>query len=68
MTKNMGNTDRIIRTIIALIAAYLYFGGIVTGTLGIVLIVVAVIFLLTSLISFCPLYAIFGLRTCPAKK
>jgi uncharacterized membrane protein YtjA (UPF0391 family) len=68
MTKNMGNADRIIRTIIALIAAYLYFGGIVTGTLGIVLIVVAVIFLLTSLISFCPLYAIFGLRTCPAKK
>jgi uncharacterized membrane protein YtjA (UPF0391 family) len=68
MTKNMGNADRIIRTIIALIAAYLYFGGIVTGTLGIVLIVVAVVFLLTSLISFCPLYAIFGLRTCPAKK
>lgn len=68
MKKNMGTTDRIIRTIIALIAAYLYFGGIVTGTLGIVLIVVAAVFLLTSLVSFCPLYAIVGLRTCPAKK
>lgn len=68
MKKNMGTTDKIIRTIIALIAAYLYFSGIVTGTLGIVLIVVAVIFLLTSLISFCPLYSIVGLNTCPVKK
>jgi uncharacterized membrane protein YtjA (UPF0391 family) len=68
MKKNMGSADRIIRTIIALIAAYLYFGGIVTGTLGIVLIVVSVIFLLTSLVSFCPLYSIVGLNTCPAKK
>ncbi|MCH6199875.1 DUF2892 domain-containing protein [Aquiflexum sp. LQ15W] len=68
MKKNMGTTDRIIRTIIALIAVYLYFGGIVTGTLGIVLVVVAAVFLLTSLVSFCPLYTLFGLRTCPAKK
>jgi len=68
MKKNMGSADRIIRTIIALIAAYLYFGGIVTGTLGIVLIVVAVIFLLTSLVSFCPLYSIVGLNTCQVKK
>jgi len=68
MKKNMGTTDRIIRTIIALIAAYFYFGGIVTGTLGIVLVVVAAVFLLTSLVSFCPLYTIFGLKTCPAKK
>lgn len=68
MKKNMGTTDRIIRTIIALIAAYLYFGGIVTGTLGIVLIVVAAVFLLTSLVSFCPLYSIVGLNTCSVKK
>jgi uncharacterized membrane protein YtjA (UPF0391 family) len=67
MRKNMGNADRIIRTIIALIAGYLYFAGIVTGTFGIVLVVVAVVFLLTSLVSYCPLYSIFGLRTCPAK-
>ncbi|MCH6232829.1 YgaP family membrane protein [Cognataquiflexum rubidum] len=68
MKKNMGTTDRIIRTIIALIAAYLYFGGIVTGTLGIVLVVVAAVFLLTSLVSFCPLYSIVGLNTCSVKK
>ncbi|MCR9013780.1 YgaP family membrane protein [Aquiflexum gelatinilyticum] len=68
MKKNMGSADRIIRTIIALIAAYLYFGGIVTGTLGIVLVVVAAVFLLTSLVSFCPLYSIVGLNTCSVKK
>lgn len=68
MKKNMGTTDRIIRTIIALIAAYLYFGGIVTGTLGIVLVVVAAVFLLTSLVSFCPLYSIVGLNTCSVRK
>ena len=68
MTKNMGNADRIIRSIIALIAAYLYFAGIVTGAPGIVLIIVAVVFLLTSLVSFCPLYALVGLKTCSVKK
>lgn len=67
MKKNMGTADRIIRVIIAAIAAYLYFGGIVTGTLGLVLIVLAVIFALTSLVSFCPLYAPFGLSTCAVK-
>ena len=64
----MGTADRIIRSIIALIAAYLYFAGIVSGTLGIVLLLVAVIFLLTSLVSFCPLYTLFGLKTCPSKR
>lgn len=68
MKKNMGNADRVIRTIIALIAAYLYFGGIVTGTWGIVLVVVAAVFLLTSLVSFCPLYAIVGLKTCATEE
>lgn len=64
----MGTADRIIRSIIALIAAYLYFAGIVSGTLGIVLLLVAVIFLLTSLVSFCPLYTLFGFKTCPSKR
>jgi uncharacterized membrane protein YtjA (UPF0391 family) len=68
MKKNMGNLDRIVRTLIAIVAGYLYFGGIVTGTLGVVLIVLAAVFLLTSLVSFCPLYSIVGLSTCPAKK
>ena len=68
MKKNMGNADRIIRIILAAIIAVLYFTNIITGTLGIVLLVLAGVFVLTSLISFCPLYAIVGLNTCPAKK
>ncbi|MDX5405346.1 MAG: DUF2892 domain-containing protein [Bacteroidota bacterium] len=64
MKKNMGKTDRIIRVILAIVLGYLYFSGTVTGTLGIVLVSLGAIFLLTSLISFCPLYAPFGIRTC----
>ncbi|TPE45842.1 YgaP family membrane protein [Pontibacter mangrovi] len=65
MKKNMGSADRIIRLVVAAVLAILYFTGTVTGTLGIVLLVVAAIFILTSLVAFCPLYAIFGLNTCP---
>ena len=68
MKKNMGKNDRMIRVIIAVIAAALYFGNVVTGTLGIILLVVAGIFVLTSLVSFCPIYAPFGLSTCAVKK
>ena len=60
----MGNSDKIIRVIIALVVFGLYFANIITGTLAIVLLVVASIFVLTSLISFCPLYTLFGLNTC----
>ncbi len=68
MKKNMGSTDKIIRLLLAIVAAVLYFTGTVTGTLGIVLMVAAGIFLLTSLVSFCPLYAPFGINTCSVKK
>jgi uncharacterized membrane protein len=64
MKKNMGNTDKIVRVIIAVIIAALYFTNTLTGTLGIVLLVLAGVFVLTSAISFCPLYAPFGLSTC----
>lgn len=64
MKKNMGNADRIIRVIIAALVAVLYFTNMITGTLGIVLLVLAGVFVLTSLVSFCPLYAPFGIRTC----
>lgn len=67
MKKNVGNTDRIIRLIVAVVVAILFFNNIITGTLGIALIVLAVIFLLTGLVSFCPIYAIFGIRTCPVE-
>ena len=65
MKKNMGSTDQIIRLVIAVIAAFLYFNGTVTGILGIVALVVAAIFTLTSLVRFCPIYALVGLSTCP---
>lgn len=68
MKKNMGNTDRILRIIVAAIFATLYFTGTVEGTVGIVLLVLGGVFLATSAISFCPLYTLVGLNTCPAKK
>lgn len=61
----MGSSDKVIRLIIAAIIGVLYFTETITGTLGIVLLVFAGIVVLTSLISFCPLYAPFGIRTCP---
>ena len=67
MKRNMGNADRIIRIIIAIIVGALYFSGTITGTLGIILVVLAVVFVLTSLFSFCPLYAPFGISTCKLK-
>lgn len=67
MKKNMGSADRIIRISIAAIVAVLYFTGTITGTIGAVLLVLGGIFLVTSLVSFCPIYAIFGYRTCPSK-
>jgi len=68
MKKNMGSADRIIRVIIAAIIGVLYFSETITGTFGIVLLILSGVFVLTSLISFCPLYAPFGIKTCPAKK
>lgn len=67
MKKNMGTADRIIRVIIAAIIAVLYFTGLIPGTLGVILLILAVVFVLTSLISFCPLYAPFGISTCKNK-
>lgn len=68
MKKNMGNTDRVIRILLAALFAVLYFTGTVTGMLGIVLLALGGVFVLTSLISFCPLYTLVGLNTCPGKK
>jgi hypothetical protein len=64
MKKNMGIADRVIRAIVAVLIAILYFANIITGTLAIVLLIFACILLLTSVVSFCPLYMPFGLRTC----
>lgn len=67
MTINMGKADRLIRPLLAVVFIALYVTGVVSGTLAIVLLVLATIFLLTSLVGFCPLYRVLGLSTCPVK-
>ena len=64
----MGMTDRAIRAVIAVIIAVLHFTGVISDTLGLVLLIVACIFLLTSFLSFCPLYLPFGCNTIPKKE
>lgn len=68
MKKNMGRADRVIRVLLTITIAILYFNNIITGTLGLVLLILAAVFLLTSLVSFCPLYTLVGFNTCPTKK
>lgn len=67
MKTNMGTFDRILRVVVAVVIAVLYFTGTISGTLGIVLLALGGIFLLTSVLSFCPLYLPFGISTCPKK-
>ncbi|MFN8318951.1 MAG: DUF2892 domain-containing protein [Saprospiraceae bacterium] len=67
MKANMGKTDKMVRIVVAVLIAVLYFTNVISGTLGLVLLVLALVFVLTSLISFCPLYAPFGISTCKVK-
>lgn len=64
LAKNMGTADRIIRLLLAAIFVALYLLGYVSGTLGLVLLVLAAVFVLTSIFSFCPLYTLVGISTC----
>lgn len=68
MKVNMGKTDKIVRLLIAILVAVLYWQGLIEGTLAYILIAFAIIFVLTSLINFCPLYSLFGINTCKIKK
>ncbi len=68
MKKNIGNSDKIIRISIALIIVILFSFDFITGTLGYVALAIASVFALTSFISFCPLYTLFGINTCKIKK
>ena len=68
MKKNMGVADKRIRVVIALILGMLVYFGVLVNTLATIALVVASVFVLTSLISFCPLYPILGVNTCKAKK
>jgi hypothetical protein len=68
MKKNMGTADKLIRLIVAAVLAFLFYNGTITGTLGIVAVVITAVFALTSLVSFCPLYTLLGINTCSVKK
>lgn len=61
--KNMGNTDRMIRTIVAIIIGVLYYLNIISGVLSLILLIIAIAFLLTSFVSTCPLYMPFKINT-----
>lgn len=63
MKKNVGLTDKIIRVLVAVLIASLYFMGKIDGTLSIILLIIATIFIATSFISFCPIYSIFSLSS-----
>jgi hypothetical protein len=64
MKANMGKADKTIRILLALVIAVLVYTDIVTGIAGYGLLVLAAVFLLTSIINFCPLYKLFGIDTC----
>jgi len=64
MKANMGTTDKAIRIAVALVLITLNLTNVVTGTLGIILLVLAAVFVLTSFVSFCPLYLPLGINTC----
>lgn len=68
MKKNMEAADKVIRILLAVVIGVLYFTNTISGTLAIVLGILAVVFLLTSFISFCPLYLPFRINTSKKKK
>lgn len=63
MKANLGIVDKVVRILAAVAIGILYFMHVITGTTAIVLLVIAIIFVLTSLISFCPLYYLLGIKT-----
>ena len=67
MKKNMGNTDRVVRVLVAGLFLGLYLGGFINGLLAGILLILSGVFLLTAIFGSCPLYSIFGIRTCPVK-
>ena len=68
MKKNMGSTDRFIRIFIAVALLTTFYTDTVTGTLGYIMAAIAGVLILTTFISFCPLYTLFGMNTCKIQK
>ncbi len=67
MKKNMGSADKVIRLLLAALFIILFVFNVVGGVFGYILLILALVFILTSLVSFCPLYAMFGIKTCKTK-
>lgn len=67
MKKNIGTIDKAVRLVVAAIILLLYFTNMISGTLALVLLVVAAILAITSLIGICPLYMLFGINTLSKK-
>ena len=67
MNKNMGALDKSLRVLTAIIIAILYFLNIIDGTIAYILMIIAIIFLITSFINFCPIYSLIGINTCRKK-
>lgn len=67
MKKNMGTNDKVFRISTAIIFAILYYTGTIDGLFGLILLIIGVAFVLTSLLSFCPLYLPLGISTCKKK-
>ncbi len=63
MKSNLHSLDRVLRFVLAIAFALLYFGDIVTGTLGLVLVIAGAVFAATGLVNFCPLYKLIGIST-----
>jgi hypothetical protein len=68
MKKNMGSIDKAVRILAAIIVLVLYLAGQITGAAAIILGVIAVVFIITSLVSFCPLYTLFKINTGKAQE
>ena len=67
MKTNMSTADKFIRVLIGIVIAILYYMEVISGTTAIVILGLGIILLITSLVSYCPLYAIFGIKTCRTK-
>jgi len=68
MKKNVGSVDKIIRLLLAAVFIILFFTHVVIGIFGYILLALAAIFILTSLFSFCPIWMMFGIKTCKTEK
>ncbi len=63
MKKNVGTIDKTIRILIAVVLVVLYFTHVISGVLGIILLALSAVLVVTSLLSFCPIWQVLGLRT-----